>query len=142
VRGAPGATFDRNRILKTIGKAAQPATLAEVRTVAEYEAYYVDRKGERPLPVLFVSIAGEKNDRDGAGYYVDPRTARIIAGRNPGGWFNRWLYHGLHSLDFPWLYSHRPAWDIAVLLLLVGGTTLCVTSAILAWKLLRRKIAG
>jgi hypothetical protein len=29
-----------------------------------------------------------------------------------------------------------------VLLLLTGGTTLCVTSAIIGWKLLQRKIAA
>jgi hypothetical protein len=142
VRGVPAAVFDHNRIVETIRKAVEPATLAEVRTVAEYESYYVDRKGELPLPVLFVGIAGKKNGDGGAGYYVDPRTARIVARRNPGGWFSRWLYHGLHSLDFPWLYNHRPAWDIVVLLLLAGGTMLSVTSAIIGWKLLQRKIAA
>jgi hypothetical protein len=72
---------------------------------------------------------------------VDLHTAQIVGRTSPDGWYNRWLYHGLHSLDFPWLYNHRPAWDIVVLLLLLGGTTLCVTSAIIAWKLLQRKIA-
>ncbi len=78
----------------------------------------------------------------GWGYYIDPHTASIVGRRDPKGWFNRWLYHGLHSLNFPWLYNYRPAWDILVLLLLAGGTTLSVTSAILAWKLLKRKIVA
>ncbi|HEV2199532.1 MAG TPA: PepSY domain-containing protein [Bryobacteraceae bacterium] len=142
VRGAPGAMFERERMIDAIGRAVVPPQLAEVRIASQYEAYYVDRKGERPLPVLFVRVGGERKGEEGAGFYVDPRTAKIVGRRNPGGWFNRWLYHGLHSLDFPWLYNHRPAWDIVVLLLLAGGTTLSVTSAIIAWKLLQRKIAG
>ena len=152
VRGDPAAVFASDPIVDAIGNAVLPAALAEVRIVSRYEAYYVDRNGERPLPVLFVSVAakGEGRGRQGsggavseaAGFYIDPHTAQIVARRNPGGWFNRWLYHGLHSLDFPCLYNHRPAWDIVVLALLAGGTTLCITSAILAWKLVRRKIVA
>jgi hypothetical protein len=141
VHGDPGAVFESDPIVGAIGNAIPPAPLAEVRIVSKYEAYYVDRKGERPLPVLFVRVGGESKGDEGAGFYIDPHTAKIVGRRNPGGWFNRWLYHGLHSLDFPWLYNHRPAWDVVMLMLLAGGTTLCVTSAIIAWKLLRRKIA-
>ena len=54
---------------------------------------------------------------------------------------SRWLYHGLHSLDFPWLYNYRPLWDIVVITFMVGGTALCVTSLVLAWRVLGRKLA-
>jgi hypothetical protein len=50
-------------------------------------------------------------------------------------------YHGLHSLDFPWLYNYRPAWDIVVMTFMLGGTALCVTSLVLAWRVLGRKLA-
>ncbi len=33
----------------------------------------------------------------------------------------RWLYNGLHSLDFPFWYDMRPAWDIVMIVLLLGG---------------------
>jgi hypothetical protein len=143
VHGEAGAVFAKDRIIDAIANAVAPAKLAEVRTVGDYEAYYQDRRGERPLPVLFVRVARSRNGGKSKddGYYIDPRTARVVARQYPRGWFNRWLYHGLHSLDFPWLYNHRPAWDIFVLLLLAGGTTLCVTSAIIGWKMLQRKIA-
>ena len=55
---------------------------------------------------------------------------------------SRWLYHGLHSLDFPWLYNHRPLWDIVVITFMLGGTALCVTSLILAWRVLGRKLGA
>jgi len=54
----------------------------------------------------------------------------------------RWLFHGLHSLDLPWLYRHRPLWDITVIALMLGGTALCATSLVLAWRVLARKIAS
>ncbi len=72
--------------------------------------------------------------------YIDPKTARIASGYQSGDWMDRWLYHGLHSLNFPWLYNHRPLWDIVVISFMIGGTTLCVTSLILAWRVLGRKL--
>ena len=54
---------------------------------------------------------------------------------------SRWLYHGLHSLDFPWLYKYRPLWDIVVITLMLGGTAVCVTSLMLAWRVLARKLS-
>ena len=39
----------------------------------------------------------------------------------------RWLYNGLHSLDFAFWYSKRPLWDIGMILLCAGAL---VSSAI------------
>jgi hypothetical protein len=147
VRGEGSAVFANDRIVDAIGNAVAPARLTEVRNVTEYEDYYLDRGDKLPLPVLFAQVTGagpysvKTKGENSAGYYIDPHTLKVVGRRNTRGWFNRWLYHGLHSLDFPLLYNYRPAWDILVLLLLAGGTTLSVTSAILGWKLLRRKIA-
>jgi outer membrane assembly lipoprotein YfiO len=52
----------------------------------------------------------------------------------------RWLYHGLHSMNFPWLYNYRPAWDIVVIAFMAGGTALAFTSLMLAWQVLGRKL--
>jgi hypothetical protein len=51
---------------------------------------------------------------------------------------NRWLYHGLHSLDFPFLYHRRPLWDVVVILLSLGGIASVATSLTPAWRRLRR----
>lgn len=103
---------------------------ARTATVTHYDAYYRDRRRERPLPVLLA----EMRDAESTRYYIDPRTARIVGSYGSRSWVNRWLYHGLHSLDFPWLYNHRPLWDIVVIAFMLGGTALSVTSVILAWR--------
>src|SRR5215472_9617111 len=127
--------FDPREILDLVAKAVEPAHVAETRWVTEYEAYYLDRQGQHPLPALFVQL----DDAPRSMYYIDPKTARIVAGYSgSGSRWNRWLYHGLHSIDLPWLYKHRPAWDIVVLALMLGGGALAVTSVILAAQFLRR----
>ena len=43
-------------------------------------------------------------------------------------------------MNFPWLYNHRPAWDVVVAAFMFGGTALSVTSLVLAWQVLGRKL--
>lgn len=90
------------------------------------------------LPVVLVRLRDAENTR----YHLDPKTARVVGNYSSSGWVTRWLYHGLHSWDFPWLYKHRPLWDIAVIAFMLGGSLLCITSLILAWRVLRRTAVG
>ena len=99
------ARFDERIADAIVKKAVAEPGVAETRPAEQYDRYYLDRRGNLPLPVLLARL----NDADGAGYYIDPRTARIVGSYNAADWSSRWLYHGLHSLDFPWLYNHRPA---------------------------------
>ncbi len=136
VHGQPSSRFDPARITEILASASRPFDLAEARVIREYEPYYIDRHYALPLPVLLVRL----NDPDGSMYYVDLKTARIVQSYVARSRLNRWLYHGLHSIDLPWLYRNRPAWDLFVLTLMLGGASLSVTSVILGWQFLRRKL--
>ena len=136
--GPPRAEFDQQRIVDLVSKAAQPYGLVETRVLDRYDMYYLDRHRQRPLPVILARV----NDADQTRYYIDPRTARIVGSYSSRNWMTRWLYHGLHSLDFPWLYNYRPAWDIVVITFMLGGTALCVTSLVLAWRVIGTRFFG
>jgi hypothetical protein len=136
VNGEPIDEFDRDRIMNIVRLASPQGSIAELRMMDEYDRYYLDRRGRRPLPVVYARM----NEPDGTRYYIDPKSARVVQQYNGRGWINRWLYHGLHSLDFPWLYKYRPLWDIVVITLMLGCTALCVTSIVLTWRVLERKL--
>ena len=136
LEGAPRPEFDRNRIMEMVRSQAGKYSLSELRVIDGYDRYYLDRLRQSPLPVILARYTDPEQTR----IYIDPKTARVVAGYRSGDWMERWLYHGLHSLNFPWLYDYRPLWDIVVITFMVGGTALCVTSLILAWRVLGRKI--
>ena len=136
VRGDPSVQFDPARILKLVAEASRPATITESRVLTEYDAYYLDRHRQHPLPALFVRL----NDPQASTLYIDLKTAQIVEAYNNRSRWNRWLYHGLHSWNLPWLYRHRPAWDIMVMVFLAGGASLTVTAMIIGFQLLRRKL--
>jgi uncharacterized iron-regulated membrane protein len=136
VRGPPRDSFTTDEVMRVVREAAGKS-LTDLRVMNSYDAYYLDRRRERPLPVVYA----EMNDALRSRFYIDPKTARVVGTYNARNWVNRWLYNGLHSLNFPWLYNHRPLWDIVVITLMLGGTALCVTSLVLAWRVLARKVA-
>jgi hypothetical protein len=122
--------------MEMVRSAAGEKGLADLQVIDEYDRYYLDRDGQAPLPVILARYTDAQQTR----VYIDPKTARIVSEYGSGDWMRRWLYHGLHSLNFPWLYKYRPLWDVVVISFMVGGTALCVTSLILAWRVLGRKL--
>jgi hypothetical protein len=136
INGESKPEHDRDQIMSMVRRGAG-ASLAELRVMDQYDSYYIDRLREKPLPVIYARM----NDETGTHYYIDPKTGRTAGTYSSRNWVRRWLYHGLHSLDFPWLYNYRPLWDIVVITLMLGGTALCVTSLVLTYRVLQRKLA-
>jgi PepSY-associated TM region len=132
VAGQPRAEFDRERIAGVVKTASRPYGLVESRVLDHYDVYYVDRRQALPLPVMLFRLTDDEHTR----YYIDPRTANVVGSYRSRNWMSRWLYHGLHSLDFPWLYDRRPLWDVVMIVFMLGGTALCVTSLMLAWRVI------
>ena len=128
--------FATNRVIDIVKSVVPEPNTIDIKVIDQYDLYYLDRTRQRPLPVIRVLI----NDDEKTRYYIDPKSARIVTTYSNRNWVNRWLYAGLHSLNFPFLYNHRPLWDIVVIIFMVGGTALCVTSLVLAWRTLGRKL--
>jgi len=91
--------------------------------------------GSRSLPVLRV----RSNDAYSTWIYLDPARGGIVQRSVSITRLRRWLYQGLHSLDFPVLYYKRPLWDVVVIVLSLGGTVLSVTTLLPAWRRLKRR---
>ena len=127
--------FDTGAIIDIVRRTAGESGV-ETRIVRDYDYYYLDRTGQRPLPVILAQM----HDADRTRYYIDPKTATVAGTFSERNWARRFFYNGLHSLSFPWLYAHRPLWDIVVITFMIGGTTLCVTALVLAWRVLERKL--
>jgi hypothetical protein len=98
------------------------------------DAYYFSHHAARPLPVYRV-IAG---DAGRTRYYLDAATGQLLAKADRGRQWYRWLFEGVHRLDFAAPLRSRPFWDSIMLLLLVGVTGVCATGAYMGIKSLLR----
>jgi hypothetical protein len=121
--------------LGPLARGAMPGVeVTRIVRLDDYDAYYYDRARELPLPVYRVEYA----DAPATWLYVDPGRGVILRKEERLTRLNRWLYHGLHSLDFPFLYYRRPLWDVVVIGLSAGGLALTLTTIAPVWRRLRR----
>jgi len=71
---------------------------------------------------------------------VDLTMSELIASYTRRERLQRWIYRGLHSLDFPWFYNSRPLWDIVVIALCSGGAFLSIIGVVLSVKRIKRAV--
>lgn len=127
-------SFSADSIVARLKAALPNAPLAEQALLTEYDDYYYSRGRQSPLPVLRVKFA----DPMQTWYYIDPRTSEPLAQVHRYSRIERWLYNGLHSLDFEFWYSKRPLWDIGMIVLCLGGLATSALGCYLGIKRLVR----
>jgi hypothetical protein len=104
--------------------------------LTDYDDYYYNKDRTLPLPIYRFKTDDPQNSY----YYVNPKTLSVDKKMQTDNKIERWLYNGLHSFDFPFLFFKRPLWDIVVGIFLLGCTLLSVTGLKLTInKILKKK---
>jgi hypothetical protein len=109
--------FDARALVDRLVASAPGVRITELAVLGDYDDYYYSRSRQQPLPVLRVKL----DDPAQTWLYVDARAARLLSQVHRSSRLERWLYSGLHSLDFRFWYAKRPLWDFGMLVLLLGG---------------------
>jgi hypothetical protein len=128
--------FSNDVIVKRLSDANPRVPILESSTLTEYDSYYYSRDKQAPLPVIRVKLG----DGDKTWLYVDPEVAQVVGQVNRFNRIERWLYNGLHTLDFSFLYYNRPVWDAVVIIVSLGGTAVSAIGLFMGLKRLRRGV--
>jgi len=108
--------FDQAMLVEKLN-ASVDANVTGYDLLQEYDDYYYSRNNQLPLPVLRIKF----DDPARSWVYVDPHKSELLSLVHRYSRIERWLYSGLHSLDFAFWYHKRPLWDLGMILLLAGG---------------------
>lgn len=133
--GVTGQARAQTRLLGLIAESV-PRLLPEVRLIdltmlTEYDDYYYSRHNRhRPLPVYRARF----DDGESTWYHIDLNSGTVVNRLTDRGRLERWLFYGLHSLDFMLLWRQRPLWDIVVIFLSVIGVVFSLTSVVIGWR--------
>jgi len=134
--GAEGQALE-GRIQQRISSLIPDAEILSQHRLEEYDSYYYSHHERfRPLPILRVKFS----DQESTWFHIDLSTGQILSRLTYKNRVGRWLYNGLHSLDFAVLINNRPLWDLLVLALCGLGLVFSVTSLVLGWGRLRKRI--
>lgn len=96
--------------------------------------YYSTHNRYRPLPVYQVKFSDEEK----TWYYLDATTGEYRMRLTKVDRVKRWLYHGMHSLDFQSLINNQPLRDVIIIFLSIIGAVFSYTSLSIAWRRLRK----
>ena len=95
--------------------------------------YYSHHERFRPLPVIRVKFS----DPESTWFHIHAQTGQLLGRLTFKNRVQRWLFNGLHTLDFSALIHRRPLWDILLILLCSAAALFSLTSITIAWRHLR-----
>ena len=104
----------------------------------EEDAYYFSHHDQVVLPVYRI-IA---NDAESTRYYLDPTSGALLYRADANARWHRWLFAGLHRLDFTAWLRARPAWDIIMITFMLGGLAGSATGVYLAARRIRSDLVS
>ena len=108
--------------------------LLSIDLIEEYDDYYYARHNSfRPLPFFRARF----DDEESTWYHIDFKTGQPISRVTDASRRERWLFNGLHSLDFQFLWTRRPLWDFVVIILSLAGLSFSVTSVAVGLRYIR-----
>jgi hypothetical protein len=127
--------FTPDSLVARLRNAVPDVPIDEATLLTDYDSYYYSRGRQTPLPVLRVKFS----DPAETWVYVDPDMSQMLAQIPRLARVERWLYDGLHSLDFSFWYN-SPLWDIGMLALLTGGLVSTCLGLAMGVKRIRRGV--
>jgi hypothetical protein len=130
--------FSVDSLLARLQTALPDTAISSAELVDQYDSYYYARAGRAPLPVLRVKFA----DPAQTWAYIDPRKGELVGIVHRLSRLERWLFNGLHSLDFAFWWDRRPLWDLGMIVLSLGALVSSGIGMYLGIKRIRRDAAG
>ncbi len=100
-----------------------------------YDNYY-KKSAMKNYPLPAYSIKWDNNSKDIL--YIDPLTGQALTSNNRNSRIHRWLYQGLHKMEFKFLKQHEVLRKTILILLSIGGLIISFTGVILGCKWLKR----
>lgn len=128
--------FSQDELLAAARAAMPGMEPAELRWLTDVDNYYYQRTGGLRLPALRAKF----DDADETWLYLYAGDGSLVQSESRSSRAERWLYQGLHSLDFPGLYQTPWLWYPLIIALSLGGLALSLTSVIVGWRFLRGKV--
>jgi hypothetical protein len=135
VVGSPTASFKEDDVWRAV-RAAWPGLTVERPTPTPADDVYANLRSTDGIGTDGLRVLVQ--DGSNTAVYVNPVTGRVIEVMDTSRRAYRWLYFGLHTLDFPFL-SNNWIWKPLMLTLLACGFAFCVTGVTIGWKRLVRK---
>lgn len=122
-------------LLRAVRATRPDAPLKDAVMLSSGDHYYYGHHNQTAFPALRVQF--ELPDQ--TTFYADPVGGKLAGYADSNSKRSRWLFNGLHQLDFASIIRMRPLWDVLVVSLCLLGALLSITGAVLGWRRLMKR---
>ena len=135
VRLSNNSAFTPAAILKPIINEAIPdllphAKLDSIELISSEDNYYYSDNEFLPLPIYRAKF----DDAESTWYHIDVANGEILSRITSSNRLERWLFKGLHSLDFQFLAKHGSLKDAILIFLCFAGLFFSLSAVIIGWR--------
>lgn len=115
-------------------RAMRPGVPVKFEMLTSEDDYHYSHHNQAVLPVVRARFGLP----DETTFYIDPLQGEIVGYADRNSKWNRWLFNGLHQLDFAALRA-RPVWDVLVIALCAIGALSTLAGVVLGWRRLKKR---
>ena len=112
--------------------------VARAELIHEADLYHYGRRNPVVLPAVRIRLA----DAEDTTWYLDPANGRVLGRVDAANRLHRWVFNGLHRLDFPPLGAMPTLREGQITLLCLLGAGLATSGCVLGGRRLLRRPSG
>lgn len=134
----PGSEFEQFVLTRAVQSAFDSVRLLGVDRLNRNDAYYYTTDGSVSPPMLRFRF----DDPAKTWLHIDPASGEIVEKVDASRRLYRWLFNGLHRLDFPFLAGRPTIRQTCIVSLCALGFVFSVTGAVIACRRLMRDLSA
>ena len=106
------------------------AKLSSIDLITNEDNYYYSDNGFLPLPIYRAKF----DDPESTWYHINVANGEILNRITNANRLERWIFKGLHSLDFQFLIKHGSLKDAILIFLCLAGFFFSLSAVIVGWR--------
>jgi sulfite reductase (NADPH) flavoprotein alpha-component len=131
--GVP-APFSVTQIADAASRMLPNAHLVSTQYLIHGDEYWHSAYHLKKTPIARVVF----DDPNATWFHIDPESGEILGILDKTGRVDRWTVVAIHDVDWNWLLTRRPLWDLVLFAVTIPGILIALSTLVISYRRLQR----